>query len=711
MSASRSPDARKTKRLRLDPSVDDEEDSAEEGPPLPPAMDADTSSTQLLEKDGASESDVDDQCVICLQMIVDRTVLPACAHDRFCFECLEMWAGQSRKHIASNPYTRFKPYPTPQQFAASQDLISRTTTFIRRELQVWTNLDVEFLTSFILALMKSIDIRSESAVKLLGEFLDMDSTESGRRPNAEHFAHELYTYLRSPYRDLAVYDSVIQYDQPPSVPSPPTRRQRHDRWVAQSRPATESSRPYSSRYYSRRNEVDYRSRHHPSEQSDDDDILERSPRDIDSPQHRSPPPLSRRSPPESQREFRDRRARYRSWSRSWSRDEGSSDDQPDQYHQGPSQQPSQFTRRCSRSRDLRHDRRPVPSHGMRADHERPPSQGLRSKSPEAVRRRSSSYDPRDQSPEPSRSDRRSHRSPSSPNTSGKRSNLIRSPSENSERMEYNDTVILQLSIKGASKPIAESTSIPALGLSIKGQAAKMGLKRTKSSDEEGIPHDQTQESVRDVDLPSLLARMTDPAHSREKRTSTDDVAPSVADIMVRTRRQLSIKRKGKAKVVDSNDGLGEDLEPSSRQQEYVYEGAQQPLDNERRAQLMARLAEERKKFLQSKSSPTNDAPEPNESPQPHKAQLELGSDAREQRLRTQARLRVKLALEKRKASTTATDQTLANSTPISASLSPINITPNPAKSTSTPKSILLEDGLKEKLKQRRAGASTEGDRG
>ncbi|KAG8913384.1 hypothetical protein FRC00_002516 [Tulasnella sp. 408] len=68
----------------------------------------------------------------------------------------------------------------------------------------------QFLTSFILALMKSIDIRSESAVKLLGEFLDMDSTESGRRPNAEHFAHELYTYLRSPYRDLAVYDSVIQ---------------------------------------------------------------------------------------------------------------------------------------------------------------------------------------------------------------------------------------------------------------------------------------------------------------------------------------------------------------------------------------------------------------------------------------------------------------------------------------------------------------------
>ena len=41
--------------------------------------------------------------------------------------------------------------------------------------------------------MKSIDIRSESAVKLLAEFLDMDTDgaeqERGSRRNAEHFAH------------------------------------------------------------------------------------------------------------------------------------------------------------------------------------------------------------------------------------------------------------------------------------------------------------------------------------------------------------------------------------------------------------------------------------------------------------------------------------------------------------------------------------------
>ena len=39
--------------------------------------------------------------------------------------------------------------------------------------------------------MKAIDIRSESAIKLLAEFLDMDASyvEGRRFPNAEHFAH------------------------------------------------------------------------------------------------------------------------------------------------------------------------------------------------------------------------------------------------------------------------------------------------------------------------------------------------------------------------------------------------------------------------------------------------------------------------------------------------------------------------------------------
>lgn len=87
--------------------------------------------------------------------------------------------------------------------------------FLRRELRVWPNLDVEvsffpalprivhpsccsfmsiirqFLTAYTISLMKSIDIRSESAVKLLSEFLDLDTpyAAGARHVNAEHFAH------------------------------------------------------------------------------------------------------------------------------------------------------------------------------------------------------------------------------------------------------------------------------------------------------------------------------------------------------------------------------------------------------------------------------------------------------------------------------------------------------------------------------------------
>ncbi|KAH9940037.1 uncharacterized protein BXZ73DRAFT_43293 [Epithele typhae] len=114
------------------------------------------------------------------------------------------------KHVASNPYTRYRPFPTPAQFTASADNISRATVFIRRELMVWVDLDVEFLTTFTVSLMKSLDIRSEPAVRLLSEFLDMDADPGHERANAEHFAHELYSYLRSPYRDLGAYDKNVQ---------------------------------------------------------------------------------------------------------------------------------------------------------------------------------------------------------------------------------------------------------------------------------------------------------------------------------------------------------------------------------------------------------------------------------------------------------------------------------------------------------------------
>ncbi|KAK0439697.1 uncharacterized protein EV420DRAFT_1733645, partial [Desarmillaria tabescens] len=285
----------------------------------------------------------ENNCSICLQSLVDRTVIPTCTHE-FCFDCLVVWTGEGiffscvprlmmcdlwksrkcplrtqtigeylihrirslydyqkhylaplskpgllpsraaqdpgqevrrrrcrrewsrrnqdeadklersiekrrwvyehglyAKHVASNGYTKYRPYPTPAQFAASQEMVSKTIMFLRRELRVWDDLDVEFFTTFTISLMKSIDIRSESAVKLLAEFLDMDT---GGRVMAEHFAHEVYAYVGSPFKDLFVYDSVLQYDAPPHVSSPP--RQRPRRWQDVDEHPRQSSRSRSS---------------------------------------------------------------------------------------------------------------------------------------------------------------------------------------------------------------------------------------------------------------------------------------------------------------------------------------------------------------------------------------------------------------------------------------------------------------------------------
>ena len=90
--------------------------------------------------------------------------------------------------------------------------------------------------------------------------MDTEYVEGQRYPNAEHFAHgrspnisqfhpstvadcaktEVYSYLRSPYKDLFVYDTVAQYDVPPHLAAPP-EHERSRRWESPSRPQSRSS--------------------------------------------------------------------------------------------------------------------------------------------------------------------------------------------------------------------------------------------------------------------------------------------------------------------------------------------------------------------------------------------------------------------------------------------------------------------------------------
>nr|GAT61208.1 RING finger domain protein [Mycena chlorophos] len=39
-----------------------------------------------------SVADDEDRCSICLQSMLDRTVVPICSHE-FCFDCLLVWTG------------------------------------------------------------------------------------------------------------------------------------------------------------------------------------------------------------------------------------------------------------------------------------------------------------------------------------------------------------------------------------------------------------------------------------------------------------------------------------------------------------------------------------------------------------------------------------------------------------------------------------------
>lgn len=135
---------------------------------------------------------------------------------------------------------------------ASPELQRRATVFIRRELWAWPNIDIEFLTTYSVSIMKAIDIRSDGAIRLLSDFLGPDG--------AEHLTHEVCAYLRSPYKDLAAYDAVVQYDDPgrSSPPPSPGRRplRRDDRSYRPSKRSLSNAREDQRRARARPNTLE-----------------------------------------------------------------------------------------------------------------------------------------------------------------------------------------------------------------------------------------------------------------------------------------------------------------------------------------------------------------------------------------------------------------------------------------------------------------------
>ena len=71
--------------------------------------------------------------------------------------------------------------------------------------------NAEFLLEYILAILKTVDIKSSQgqAEEMLAEFLGRD--------NAQLFLHELRAWLRSPYTELEGWDRHVQYPEPGRV--------------------------------------------------------------------------------------------------------------------------------------------------------------------------------------------------------------------------------------------------------------------------------------------------------------------------------------------------------------------------------------------------------------------------------------------------------------------------------------------------------------
>lgn len=122
-------------------------------------------------------------------------------------------------YVGSNAISRYQSL-TPHIFSHDELLIAKAKKWIRRELRVFDSQEpsvfppdphdrrannAEFLLSYIIAILKSIDIRGSAgqAMELLQDFLGRD--------NAGLFLHELEAFLRSPYQNLSDWDKAVQY--------------------------------------------------------------------------------------------------------------------------------------------------------------------------------------------------------------------------------------------------------------------------------------------------------------------------------------------------------------------------------------------------------------------------------------------------------------------------------------------------------------------
>lgn len=234
------------------------------------------------------------------------------------------------------------------------------------------------------------------------------------------------------------------------------------------------------------------------------------------------------------------------------------------------------------------------------------------------------------------------------------------------------------------------------GLSIMGASSRTGFS-FKGAASQAVSADNATPARSTAGLPRLLSRMSDGGSTLEASASSQET--SVADIMARTRAQLQAKRKGK--VLPNNDNGKPTAESGSGEHEMV---------SILREHLLKRLEEERK-GVKSHSQGTDQPMEVDVAPS---TSISTAADAangenadravlaaREAKLKSQARLRIKLASERRLATSISSPATLESFTPIepsSALLRPT--TPEVSRRTASELQV-QEQALREKLRNRR----------
>jgi hypothetical protein len=125
-------------------------------------------------------------------------------------------------HVGSNRFSGYSDI-SPRLIANSPELQSKARAWIRRELRVFTYLhteseassshavttssNAEFLLSYIVSILKMVDLRASNghAENLLAEYLG--------RENSKLFLHELNNWLRSPFTKVEAWDREVQYQE------------------------------------------------------------------------------------------------------------------------------------------------------------------------------------------------------------------------------------------------------------------------------------------------------------------------------------------------------------------------------------------------------------------------------------------------------------------------------------------------------------------